>query len=272
MALPGEIDRTTCGDEDCGRPLELQVCQSAAGYFIGTECPMHGPNSRESGYIASREEAEDTLREWASGNQVGKRDTDFHPGGLEVIEITEDMRPTALMDLLNHAVPLEQDTNPLTAGKVETLLLECLYLDGAEITDGIVAQGIMNAYLFDPAKIDEHADTIHAMLLELPHDFHETVTEGEAGGGTSFLNMCMRKDGVQWTGLHQTQEHLMVLGMAAGWARIPLPRMMWGMLYGGMPYVTVCAERATVEHVGEEELAKIRAQIAEQEATSGEAH
>jgi hypothetical protein len=46
---------STC--KDCGVHLLNQVLCSAAGYYIGTECHC-GPYSRESGYFASREEAE----------------------------------------------------------------------------------------------------------------------------------------------------------------------------------------------------------------------
>jgi hypothetical protein len=42
--------------------LDLQVCQSAAGYYIGTWCPEEGPVSRESQeYYATRAEAQAAL-------------------------------------------------------------------------------------------------------------------------------------------------------------------------------------------------------------------
>lgn len=42
--------------------LELQVCQSAAGYYVGTWCPEEGPVSRESQeYYATRAEAQAAL-------------------------------------------------------------------------------------------------------------------------------------------------------------------------------------------------------------------
>lgn len=66
MALPGELKGTrgtVCSD--CGNDLPLQVCRSAAGYYLGYICPECGPYSRETGYYPSREAAEAELE---SGN------------------------------------------------------------------------------------------------------------------------------------------------------------------------------------------------------------
>lgn len=63
MAIKGELSGlsgTTCS---CQRVLKLQVCQSAAGYYLGYICPECGPWSRETGYYMSREEAETELAE-----------------------------------------------------------------------------------------------------------------------------------------------------------------------------------------------------------------
>lgn len=46
----------------CGCELELQVCRSAAGFYIGTMDPMMGPVSRESQeYYRTHEEAHSAL-------------------------------------------------------------------------------------------------------------------------------------------------------------------------------------------------------------------
>ena len=42
---------------DCGYKFELEVLMSVAGYYVGTFCPNCGPNSRETGYFATREKA-----------------------------------------------------------------------------------------------------------------------------------------------------------------------------------------------------------------------
>ena len=61
MTLPGECVRdveTTC--IECGAHLEIQVCKSMAGYYVGFWFDRCGPYSRESGYY-SYEEAEKAL-------------------------------------------------------------------------------------------------------------------------------------------------------------------------------------------------------------------
>ena len=62
MTLPGECVRdveTTC--VECGAHLEIQVCRSMAGYYVGFFCDCCGPYSRESGYYRSHEDAERAL-------------------------------------------------------------------------------------------------------------------------------------------------------------------------------------------------------------------
>ena len=68
MTLPGECVRdveTSC--VDCGAHLEIQVCKSMAGYYVGFWCGACGPYSRESGYYRSYEEAEKALSTGAYG-------------------------------------------------------------------------------------------------------------------------------------------------------------------------------------------------------------
>ena len=80
MALPGELrglEGTTC---ECGEELKLQVCQSAAGYYLGYFCGQCGPFSRETGYYANRADAAAELALMGAGFIPSKlRDTDYHP-------------------------------------------------------------------------------------------------------------------------------------------------------------------------------------------------
>ena len=62
MTLPGECVRdveTNC--VECGAHIEIQVCKSMAGYYVGFWCDRCGPYSRESGYYYCRKEAEKAL-------------------------------------------------------------------------------------------------------------------------------------------------------------------------------------------------------------------
>ena len=125
----------------------------------------------------------------------------------------------------------------LTSKNVEKIFMDCLFKDEAtqeEKENAIIVEGIMNNFGFDPQKIEAHEEDISSLLKQLPQQFRENF-----GGGWSFLNACMRDDGEQWTGLHAIQEQLLALGVAAGWAKIQLPRQFWSALPGGMPYFVV---------------------------------
>lgn len=126
------------------------------------------------------------------------------------------------------------DTNVIAADRVNSIFMACLFKDGEDTSDHIVAEGIVNIVGFHPGRIEKHRQEIHDMLAELPDEFK---TSG--GGGYSFLNACMDKHGNQWTGVHQTQEQLIQLGIAIGEVEYCLPREMWSAFPGGMPYLIV---------------------------------
>lgn len=96
-----------------------------------------------------------------------------------------------------------------------------------------VSEGVRLKVGFDSDKLIKHREDIQSMLSELPSAFHQST-----GGGYSFLNACVTKDGTQW-GEHQNVEELMCLGLATDLVSFPLPKDMWSILPGGMPYFTV---------------------------------
>lgn len=59
---------------DCNASLDLIVCMSAAGYYIGRWCEC-GPYSRESHYFRTRNEAEAAL----NGGNYEKRQDAYAP-------------------------------------------------------------------------------------------------------------------------------------------------------------------------------------------------
>ena len=69
--------------------------------------------------------------------------------------------------------------------------------------------------------------------------YERKILEKDNGGGWSFLNMCVDKDGNQWTGFHEIVDKLLMLGIAIGKMSFLLPKQMWSILPGGMPYVVV---------------------------------
>ena len=66
--IPGECvgtDGYTCKGDSTAHgdiKLKLQVCRSAAGWYLGYSCPKCGPVSRETGYFADEAEAEAALK------------------------------------------------------------------------------------------------------------------------------------------------------------------------------------------------------------------
>lgn len=99
----------------------------------------------------------------------------------------------------------------------------------------IRVEGIVHDFAFKPDALEEHRDEIMEQLLDLPDEF----MQAGGGGGMSFLNACMSKDGEQWTGMHITMEGLFALGLAIEKVSCPLPKSMWAVLPGGVPYYVV---------------------------------
>ena len=125
-------------------------------------------------------------------------------------------------------------SNKLTAQKVETIFMDCLFKEGEDTSDYIKAEGVMRIVGFHPKRLASHKTEIDEMLGGLPDEFQKS-----GGGGWSFLNACNDKNGNQWTGLHQTVEQLFLLGIATERVKIQLPREVWAALPGGMPYLVV---------------------------------
>jgi hypothetical protein len=126
----------------------------------------------------------------------------------------------------------------LTAENVRTVFDDCLFKDeevvnGKPVIEPIKAEGIMATFGFHPARLESHKQEVKEMLSQLPDPFMKSK-----GGGWTFLNACMTKNGTQW-GEHNTMEQLFVLGIALKICSFALPRKMWDILPGGMPYIVV---------------------------------
>jgi len=124
----------------------------------------------------------------------------------------------------------------LTCEAVNSLMMACLYSDN-EVTvgkpppDAILVEGVIGRYGFDPKRVSANKEKIVELTKELPETFDINI-----GGGWSFLNMPMDKDGRQW-GEQYNAEHLLCLAIAAGVGGYSLPREMWAILPGNVPYV-----------------------------------
>jgi len=122
----------------------------------------------------------------------------------------------------------------LTAEKVHTTFMNCLFNEGEPTDNHKIGEGVMMKVGFNPERLKENEPAITEMLNDLPDEFKKT-----GGGGMSFLNMCNDKEGNQWADLHKTMDELVALGNATGKLSFLMPKEMWNVLPGGMPYLVV---------------------------------
>lgn len=120
----------------------------------------------------------------------------------------------------------------LTSDNVQRAINDCLAEDLPEDDPNyLYVDGIVHPYAFNKEKLETHRDEVISWIDQLPSAF----IKGQ-GGGWSFLNLCMREDGVQWTGLHWVQEQFMCMAIGLGLAEM-INKALWSVLPGGMPYV-----------------------------------
>ncbi len=122
----------------------------------------------------------------------------------------------------------------LTAEKVHETFMNCLFNDGESTENHKIGEGVMMKVGFHPGRLKEAEPIIAGLLEELPSEFKKS-----GGGGWSFLNMCNDKNGKQWADLHKTIDELVALGNATGKLEFQMPREMWTMFPGGMPYLVI---------------------------------
>lgn len=113
---------------------------------------------------------------------------------------------------------------------LEEAFAKCLFKEGEDTTGMIAVEGIVHKYGFHPERLQEQKKTIKALVAELPAQFKE---------GWSFLNLCMTKDNREWTGVQLRMEQLMVMAIGLDIMAYCMPREMWQILPGGVPYVIV---------------------------------
>ena len=122
----------------------------------------------------------------------------------------------------------------LTSKNVESIFIDCLFRDGEDTSDPAIAEGVTSKFGFHKGRLESHRDAITNMLSQLPKEFHK-----DGGGGMTFLNACNNAKGEQWTVEHHIMEQLFTLGQACKKVQCLMPREMWSVLPGGMPYYAV---------------------------------
>jgi hypothetical protein len=120
-----------------------------------------------------------------------------------------------------------------TAEKVLKIFDEVLFREGKSTSVKEVV-AVASVVRFDADKLKEKESDIVSLLAEMPDSFKKS-----GGGGMSFLELCMDKNGHQWADLHQTMDILVALGLAIGKVEFCLSREYWNVLPGGMPYVAI---------------------------------
>lgn len=133
----------------------------------------------------------------------------------------------------------------IDAQQVHATVLTCLFREGEDVDEYVEAQGLMQTLGFHPGRLREVAPQIRAWLDALPPQFQVS-----GGGGWSFLNGCTDRDGSLWTGEQTVVDELLMLGIGIGYARILVPREMWSMFPGGVPYFSVGEEMKLPGEVG----------------------
>jgi len=121
--------------------------------------------------------------------------------------------------------------------QVSTIFEDCLFKEDEDTSEYVVTEGITLNVGFHPGRLEGYKQIVGEMLALLPAEFLSVERGG--GGGWSFLNACNDVNGHQWTGLHQTMEQLMLLGVGTEQVQYQLPKDMWSALPGGMPYFSV---------------------------------
>lgn len=133
----------------------------------------------------------------------------------------------------------------LNSDNVKTVFMDSLFTDeeAKNITEDseflVVAEGVTTKVGFNPDRLLSHKEDVKTMLYELPEAFFK-----DSGGGWSFLNAITTKDGTQWAE-HKNVDQLLTLGLGLNLVSYLMPREMWKILPGAMPYFVVDLE---IEH------------------------
>jgi hypothetical protein len=146
----------------------------------------------------------------------------------------DPIRASELLAMLE-AVEGHRDS-PLNAAHVHEVFEACL-AHGEVSHPTCTVQGIAHTANFAMKELAARKNEIAGMLAQLPNEF--MAHDDGGGGGWSFLNACNDRDGLQWTGFHLVMEQLVLLGLAIGRVQWCLPREMWSVLPGEMPYFVV---------------------------------
>ncbi|MCM1166407.1 MAG: hypothetical protein NC401_10425 [Ruminococcus sp.] len=137
---------------------------------------------------------------------------------------------------MNNAIT-KREPMPLSSVNVNHIFHRCTAYAFIEDTDPeiIAVDGVMLKARFVREHIESYRADIINMLEQLPDTFHVGM-----GDGWTFLNMCIDRNGEQWTDYHKVCDMLLCLGIAIGACQYTIKqRDLWRVFPGEMPYITI---------------------------------
>lgn len=112
----------------------------------------------------------------------------------------------------------------------EKAFMDCLFKEGEDTTNHVVVEGITMKVGLHPQRLEEKRELVQALLTELPPEFKD---------GYTFLNFCTTKEGELWTDSHRICELLIIMAIGLDLMEYCLPRELWVILPGSVPYVMI---------------------------------
>lgn len=122
--------------------------------------------------------------------------------------------------------------------ELDELIRYCLFkeeeLPGqGRIPDGaVLVEGLTGRFYFHPIRLKEIKSKVKALIKNLVQPSFFT----SQGGGMSFLKLVEAKDGTIW-GEQRSANVLLCLAVALNEATILVPRHLWYLFPGGVPYI-----------------------------------
>lgn len=120
------------------------------------------------------------------------------------------------------------------AQTVHDTFLSCLFSDGEDTSNAIIADSIIGKFGFHPERLEASRQLIIDVIRQMPEVFHPEKKGG--GGGYSFLGLCYTKDNIHWAE-HPTMNEFISLAFALNLGKFLMSREYWSFFPGGMPYL-----------------------------------
>ena len=135
----------------------------------------------------------------------------------------------------------------LSSNSVGDVFRSCLFSEEELTESGLPAsamvkvEAVADTYGFSQANLETVKDNIIELLMQLSESFFKGI-----GDGDSFSNAVRNDRGIVWTKSQVEVDQLLALGLGIGMITYSLPRDMWAILPGGMPYFTINMDKVDV--------------------------